>query len=511
MSAGTGAAGTAALRREHDVVLAGIRLHYVEWPSARGDAVVFLHGGGLSARSWDSVGPALADGYHGYAIDLRGHGDSEWSPTLEYDLADHLDDLEAFVEHLGIGRFFLVGHSLGAFIAIRYAAAHADRLAGLVVVDASPFLTDNAGVDRVRRFVLGRQWFDSLDDAVDYALRFEPRRDRQAVRRSVEAAMRPQRDGRWTWKHDRRPIDAGYFASRIAEAHSLIEHLRAIQTPTLVVRGENSDGTPAEDALRFTDLLPAARLITVDGAGHNVHRDNPAVFIDALRRFLDEHQTVPAGLDDKLGSGEELRSVYRPPAQRSLDKEIDHLDDHCRDFIAHSPFLVLASSNGEGRVDASPKGGPPGFVTVLDDGHLAIPDMAGNNRLDSMRNIVEEDGVASLFLVPGTDETLRVNGRAVITTDATVLDRCLVAGRRPNVAIVVEVRSAFIHCAKALRRAALWDPAQWPDTTDMASPACMLKDHIGLEGTVEDSQRFLDASYEATTWQFGGAGSAQKP
>jgi PPOX class probable FMN-dependent enzyme len=192
------------------------------------------------------------------------------------------------------------------------------------------------------------------------------------------------------------------------------------------------------------------------------------------------------------------------PGQRSLDKEVDHLDRHCRDFIAHAPFLVLASSNSTGAVDASPKGGPPGFVAVLDDHRVAVPDMAGNNRLDSMRNIVDGGSVALLFMVPGTDETLRVNGRATITTDPTVLDQCPLGELRANVAIVVDVHMAFIHCAKALRRSSLWQPDEWPDTSDMATPACMLKDHIGLDGTVEDSQRALDASYAATTWKVGG-------
>jgi PPOX class probable FMN-dependent enzyme len=205
-----------------------------------------------------------------------------------------------------------------------------------------------------------------------------------------------------------------------------------------------------------------------------------------------------------IDSVDRLRAVYRPPAQRSLDKEIDHLDVHCRDFIAHAPFVVLASTDAGGHVDASPKGGPPGFVAVLDDHRLAVPDMAGNNRLDSMRNIVEAGAVALLFMIPGVDETMRVNGRAAVSTDPDVLDRCPIGELRPNVAIVVDVRTAFIHCAKALRRSGLWHTAEWPDTADMASPACMLKDHIGLEGTVEDSQRALDASYAATTWQVGG-------
>lgn len=208
--------------------------------------------------------------------------------------------------------------------------------------------------------------------------------------------------------------------------------------------------------------------------------------------------------DAAVRSVEELRGIYSPPKQRSLDKEVDHLDAHCRDFIAHAPFVVLATATADATVDASPKGGPAGFVAVLDDHRLAIPDMSGNNRLDSMHNILDGGNVALLFMVPGTDETMRVNGRATISTHPDVLDRCPIGDLRPNVAIVVDVRTAFIHCAKALRRSSLWQPDEWPDTSDMATPACMLRDHIGMEGTVEDSQRVLDASYAATTWKVGG-------
>jgi PPOX class probable FMN-dependent enzyme len=204
-----------------------------------------------------------------------------------------------------------------------------------------------------------------------------------------------------------------------------------------------------------------------------------------------------------IDSVEGLREHYAPPRQRSLDKEVDHLDVHCRDFIAHSPFLVLASASVDGSVDASPKGGPPGFVCVLDDHRLAIPDMSGNNRLDSMRNIVSGGRVALLFFVPGVDETMRVNGVGSVSTDPAVLASCSVAGMSANVAVVVSVSTAFIHCAKALRRSSLWSPAAWPATADMATPACMLKDHIGLEGSVEDSQRLLDESYARTTWAMG--------
>jgi uncharacterized protein len=211
-------------------------------------------------------------------------------------------------------------------------------------------------------------------------------------------------------------------------------------------------------------------------------------------------QSTPAPIESEAG----LRQIYRMPKQRSLDKEVDHLDAHCRDFIAHAPFVVLATAADDGTVDVSPKGGPAGFVAVLDDHRLAIPDMSGNNRLDSMGNIVSGDGVvALLFMVPGTDETMRVNGRASISVDRDVLDRCPVDGMDANVAIVVEVRTAFIHCAKALRRSGLWQPDRWPDTSDMATPACMLNDHIGL-GDAELSAQALEEGYALTTWAMGG-------
>jgi PPOX class probable FMN-dependent enzyme len=215
--------------------------------------------------------------------------------------------------------------------------------------------------------------------------------------------------------------------------------------------------------------------------------------------------TVPLGTDNpaSVGTTAALRELYRLPAQRSLDKEIDHLDPHCRAFIAHSPFAVLATADGAGTVDASPKGGPPGFVAVVDDYRVALPDMAGNNRLDSMTNIVHDGAASLLFLIPGIDETLRVVGRARVSTDVDILERCAVREMPARVAIVITVSSAFIHCAKALLRAAIWDPASWPDTSGLPSPACMLKDHIGLPGTEAESQRALDASYAATTWAMG--------
>ena len=205
-----------------------------------------------------------------------------------------------------------------------------------------------------------------------------------------------------------------------------------------------------------------------------------------------------------IATRDDLEAAYRRPAQRSLDKEVDHLDRHCRDYIRHAPFMILSTSDASGRADVSPKGGPAGFVAVLDDHRLAVPDLSGNNRLDSLHNIVERSGVALLFLVPGIDETLRVNGWAAISTEPAVLDACVVAGKSPNVAIVVEVETAYIHCAKALRRGSVWQPEGWPDTSGMATPACMLRDHVELEATVDETAAFLEENYRATLWEVGG-------
>lgn len=205
-----------------------------------------------------------------------------------------------------------------------------------------------------------------------------------------------------------------------------------------------------------------------------------------------------------LASAESLRRFYRQPGRGALDKEVDHLDGHCRDFIAHAPFCVLATSDGAGRVDVSPKGGPPGFVAVLDDHHLAVPDMAGNNRLDSLGNIVARSAVSLLFMVPRVGETFRVVGNASVSTTPGVLVRCQVGELTPRVAVVVEVTTAYLHCAKALRRSGLWEPDRWPEIADMAPSGQMLRDHTRSTRTAEEVQRSLDEGYATATWAMGG-------
>ena len=140
-------------------------------------------------------------------------------------------------------------------------------------------------------------------------------------------------------------------------------------------------------------------------------------------------------------------------------KVLYRLDTHCRRFIELSPFLVIATADRDGRVDASPRGDPPGFVQVLDDVTLLLPDRPGNNRVDSLANVLSAPGVGLVFFVPGIDETLRINGQASLTTDAAVLAASEVNGRAPKTGMTIRIDEAFFHCAKALKRSRLWDPA----------------------------------------------------
>jgi uncharacterized protein len=180
-------------------------------------------------------------------------------------------------------------------------------------------------------------------------------------------------------------------------------------------------------------------------------------------------------------------------------KQIDHLDEHCRDFIARAPFFLLATAGANGDCDASPRGGPPGFVRVLDDRRLLVPEFPGNRRADSHRNLLENPRAAMLFTIPGLRETLRVAGRACITRDEALLADLSVNGRAPKLGIGLEVEEAFIHCAKAFIRSGLWQPETWPD--ELPSPSAILRDHIDLPD-VSDEQvaARLRESYEKTLY-----------
>ena len=196
----------------------------------------------------------------------------------------------------------------------------------------------------------------------------------------------------------------------------------------------------------------------------------------------------------KIETKKELREYYGPPNERSAKKQMAKLDEHAKNFIALSPFMVISSATAEG-ADASPKGDPPGFVKVIDDNTLLIPDRPGNNRVDSMSNIVENNHVGLLFLVPGMCETLRVNGRARITTDPEVLEPLSMKSKLPVSGMIVDVDDVYLHCGKALLRADLWAPDKYIDRKSFPSMGQMLSDQIDEDGY--DDGEELDKGIQA--------------
>ena len=203
-------------------------------------------------------------------------------------------------------------------------------------------------------------------------------------------------------------------------------------------------------------------------------------------------------LDEKfvVSNETELRELFHKQHPLAVKKCLDRLDPHARDYIARSPFLCIGTQDLAGRADVSPRGDPVGFVRILDDRTLAIPDRPGNNRLDTFTNILANPHVGLLFLVPGFDDTLRVNGRARLTTDPSILEPMAVRDRLPKLAIVVEVTEVFLHCAKAFRRSRLWDPEHFQDRTDMPSLSKMILDQTTGAPTDDAEMETIDAELE---------------
>ena len=191
----------------------------------------------------------------------------------------------------------------------------------------------------------------------------------------------------------------------------------------------------------------------------------------------------------------ELKSHYGAPGDLALNKEVTALDGHCRRFIELSPFVVIATAAASGAADASPRGDAPGFVQVLDDKHLLIPDRAGNNRLDSLKNLVENPNVGLLFFVPGMNETLRLNGTAVLTTDPELLMPMAINGKPPRTGLLVTIDQAFLQCAKALMRSKLWAPQSQIERKTFPSLGKILSDQIDgvsqseADGVIEESHQ----------------------
>jgi uncharacterized protein len=195
-----------------------------------------------------------------------------------------------------------------------------------------------------------------------------------------------------------------------------------------------------------------------------------------------------------IDSVEQLRALYPAPKERAVKKQLAALDVHCRRFIQLSPFVVLASSNTTGSMDASPRGGTPGFIKTLDERTLLIPDAPGNNRLDTLENIIGTGRIGLFFMIPGIDETLRINGAARLSCHEEHLQLFSAEKRRPRLVIEVAVAEAYLHCAKALMRSGLWHPSSLVERSVLPTMGQMLNSQTGIE-TLAETQDEMRARY----------------
>jgi uncharacterized protein len=200
--------------------------------------------------------------------------------------------------------------------------------------------------------------------------------------------------------------------------------------------------------------------------------------------------------EEVITTRERLREIIEPPTHKVRAKVIDHIDDICRRFIAASPFLVVATRGADGRLDLSPKGDPAGFVAVLDDRTLAVPDRHGNNRADSFENLLTHPEVGLFFLIPGNNDTLRVSGKGQIVVDRPLQNRLAVNGKVPNLLLIVTVEEAFTHCAKCMVRSRMWKPQEWPDRTKVPTLAEAMVAHAKLSESVAEMQAIIDHDRE---------------
>jgi esterase len=274
------------LPESHDIVVNRMRFHYLDWGTKGRHPILFLHGGGLNAHTWDLVCLALRDEYHCVALDQRGHGDSEWSPVGDYSLPSQVRDIEGFIEKLGLSRPLVVGHSMGGFAAMAYTARFARRMAGLVLVDVAPELNPK-GTARIRNFLAQDRELDSVEAFVERAMAFNPLRNPALLRRSLLHNLRQLPNGKWTWKHDPNRVRPTPESMR-ARQEEIMREVNHMACPTLILRGAHSDVLSDAGAERFARALPDGRWLRVEGAAHTVQGDNPRGLVEAMRPFMGE-------------------------------------------------------------------------------------------------------------------------------------------------------------------------------------------------------------------------------
>jgi pimeloyl-ACP methyl ester carboxylesterase len=275
------------LPEDRDLKVGNLRLHYLDWGNADAPPLVFLHGGALTAHTWDVVCLALRDQYHCLALDARGHGDSDWAD--DYSHERHCEDLTGFIEQLGIERTVTVGQSMGGLNSIVYAGGGGERLAGVVIVDVGPEL-NLGGTQRIGDFIRDTPEAESIDAFIEKAMQFNPRRDPILLRRSLHHNLRQLPNGKWSWKWDPNRMRSGMsrIEDHIEGMRKLWTQVEKINCPTLVMRGGKSDVFSDANAEKLATTLPKGRWIRIDDAGHTVQGDNPRDMVAALREFFDE-------------------------------------------------------------------------------------------------------------------------------------------------------------------------------------------------------------------------------
>ena len=270
--------------RDRNVTANGLKFHYLDWGTAEKPTILFLHGGLQQGHSWDFVALSLCQDYHVLALDARGHGDSQWAPGGDYSLDAHLNDLDGFVEALGLEPFILVGHSMGGRNGYVFAARNPDKVKALVIVDTGPQAT-SVGEERIRRF---RELPDELDSYQEFASRVHEYTGRplEQVLGALKYIIRQRPDGKWTWKYDKLLRTPDYRPASWPQ-EKLWECLSGIRCPTLIIRGGESDIFSTEVMEKMLQVIPQSTSTIVPRAGHLVAGDNPIDFLKALRNMLD--------------------------------------------------------------------------------------------------------------------------------------------------------------------------------------------------------------------------------
>jgi pimeloyl-ACP methyl ester carboxylesterase len=272
---------------DHLLTAGGLSFHYVTWGPEAAPPVVLLHGITGHARSWDALSRDLSADFRVIVLDQRGHGDSDRAPDGDYRVATMAGDVERFVEALGLGRFALVGLSMGGRVGIAYAGgSHAARIERLCIVDIGPEI-HLPGMERIRQMMSGApERIESEEQAVEFVRRANPRMAEAGLRERVRHGLRPLAGGGFEWKYDKALRDMMRQGGR-RDTIDLWEPLRRITAPTLLVRGAESDVLSADVAKRMIDALPDGRLVEIAGASHTVPADQPEAFARAVRAFLE--------------------------------------------------------------------------------------------------------------------------------------------------------------------------------------------------------------------------------